>query len=182
MRDILYALRSFRRHPGFVLAAVLVLALGIGANTAIFTVVRAVLLAPLPYRDPDRLVRLFETQVLDTVPLNVVSGPNFYDWRSQATKFESMGYYGDWGTSFSPSDGGLPENLSGAICDSGFFNTLGVQPEIGRTFRESDDQPNADRVVVVSHRLSVQRLGGATSALGSNLRLDGELSTVIGVM
>src|SRR5215831_1757363 len=182
MLDILHAVRTFRRNPGFALSAILVLALGIGANTAIFTVVRAVLLSPLPYRHPDQLVRLFETQVVSSSAFNVVSAPNFYDWRSEATSFESMGYYGDWGSSFSPSDGGLPENLTGAICDSGFFSTLGVQPEIGRTFRESDDQPNADRVVVVSHRLSVQRLGGATSALGSNLRLDGELSTVIGVM
>src|SRR5262249_22127285 len=162
--------------------AILVLALGIGANTAIFTVVRAVLLAPLPYHDPDRLVRLFETQVISSSAFNVVSGPNFYDWRSQSASFESMGYYGDWGASFSPSDGGLPEILTGTICDSGFFTTLGVQPAIGRAFREDDEQPGADRVVVISHSLWLRRLGAEPSAVGSNIRLDGEMYTVIGVM
>jgi putative ABC transport system permease protein len=162
--------------------AILVIALGIGANTAIFTVVRAVLLAPLPYRDPDRLVRLFETNVVNTTAFNVVSAPNFYDWRSEATSFESMGYYGDWGSSFSPSDGGLPENLTGAICDSGFFNTLGVQPEIGRAIVDGDDRRDADRVVVISHSFWRRRFNENPSTLGSTIRLDGEIYTVIGIM
>src|SRR5215467_8137870 len=110
MRDILYALRSFRRHPGFVLAAILVLALGIGANSAIFTVVRAVLLAPLPYRDPERLVRIYERDVVGTSPFNNISAPNFIDWQKASSSFESMGYWGDWASSLTPSDGGLPES------------------------------------------------------------------------
>ena len=182
MRDIIYALRTFRRNPGFVAAAVIVLALGIGANTAIFSVVRAVLLAPLPYRDPDRLVRLFETGVVSSSAFNVVSGPNFDDWQHTATSFDSMGYYGDWSTSFSPSDGGLPENLTGSICDAGFFPTLGVTAEIGRTFHLEDDRPDADRVVVISHNLWLRRLAGNSAVVGSTIRLGGELYTVIGVM
>jgi predicted permease len=164
------------------LSAVLVLALGIGANSAIFTVVRAVLLAPLPYRDPDRLVRVYERDVVGTSPFNSVSAPNFYDWRKDANSFESMGYYGDWGVSLSPTDGGLPETLSGNICDAGFWATLGVQPALGRAFRDEDDRQDATRVVVISDTLWRRRLGGSASALGSTLRMDGETYTVIGVM
>src|SRR5215475_15074161 len=134
MHAIRYALRTLARNRGLSLAAILVFALGIGVNTAIFTVVRAVLIAPLPYPDPDRLTRLYERDVVGTQPFNAVSGPNFYDWKGDANSFESMGYYGDWGTSFSPSDGGLPEFLSGTICDPGLFTTLGAKPALGRTF------------------------------------------------
>src|SRR5579885_1308674 len=114
MRYLRYAIRALGRNPGFSIAAILVLALGIGANSAIFTVVRAVLLAPLPYRDPDRLVRLYERDVVSSTAFNVLSGPNFYDWRSASHSFESMGFWGDSEVSFSPSDGGLPEHLPGA--------------------------------------------------------------------
>jgi len=182
MRDIRYAFRTLRRNGGLCGAAILVLALGIGANSAIFTVVRAVLLAPLPYRDPDRLVRLYERAVIGTGAFFPLSGANFYDWRSQATNFESMGFFGEWGSSFSPSDGGLPENLTGAICDAGFFSTLGVQPVIGRTFREEDDRPQAARVVVISNALWRRRFAQSPSVLGAGMRLDGEIYAVIGVM
>jgi predicted permease len=170
------------RNRGFSLAAVLVLALGIGANSAIFTVVRAVLLAPLPYRDPGRLVRVAERDVVGTNPFNSVSAMNFYDWRRDARSFESMGLYGDSSVSLSPSDGGLPEILSGTICDAGFFPTLGVPAALGRTFREEDDRPDAPRLVVISDTLWRQRLGANASALGTTLHMDGELYSVIGVM
>jgi predicted permease len=174
-----YALRTLSRNAALSLAAILVLALGIGANSAIFTVVRAVLLAPLPYSDPDRLVRLYERDVIATnQPFNVVSARNFYDWRDSARSYASMGLYGEWGGSFSPSDGGLPENLTGAICDTGFFATLGVQPAAGRTFRDEDDQHDAARVIVISSTFARRR----SLALNSAVRLDGELYTVIGIM
>src|SRR5262245_6836499 len=182
MREIRYALRTLARNRGFSLAAILVFALGIGANSAIFTVVRAVLLAPLPYSDPDRLVMLYERDVIGTNPTNVVSAPNFYDWKARSKSFEAMAYYGEWGTSFSPSDGGLPENLTGTICDSGFFPTLGVQPALGRTFNAEDDKTDAARVAVISYALWQRRFAGNPGVLGSNIRLDGELHTVIGVM
>jgi predicted permease len=182
MRDIRYALRTLGRSRGMSLAAILVLALGIGANSAIFTVVRAVLLAPLPYRDPGRLVRLYERDVVNPTLFNVVSAANFYDWRAAATSFESMAYYGEWQASLAPSDGSLPESLYGAICDAGFFPTLGVPPALGRTFREDEDRPNADRVVVISNALWRRRFAGEPSAIGSSIRLDGEMHTVIGVM
>jgi putative ABC transport system permease protein len=181
MRDLRYALRALSRNPGFSLAAILVLALGIGANSAIFTVIRAVLLAPLPYPDPDRLVRLYERDVVGTYPFNVVSGPNFYDWKKEANSFEAMGFYGDWSASLSPSDGGLPEDLDAAICEPGFFRTLGVQPILGRAFSDEDDQQDAPRVVVISHALWVRRFGADPAILGSTIRL-GVPYTVIGVM
>jgi len=181
MRDIRYALRTLSRNPGFSLAAILVLALGIGANSAIFTVVRAVLLAPLPYREPDRLVRLYERNVIGTTAFNVVSAPNFYDWQKEANSFEQMGFYGDWSSSFSPSDGGLPENLDAAICDAGFFPTFGVQPILGRTFQSEDDRRDA-RVAIISEGLWRRRFGGDPSVFGSSIRLDGERHTIIGVI
>src|SRR5262245_38344931 len=182
MREIRYAFRTLARNRGLSLAAIVVFALGIGANSAIFTVVRAVLLAPLPYADPDRLAMLYERDVIGTSPTNVVSAPNFYDWKARSKSFESMAYYGEWGTSFSPSDGGLPESLTGTICDSGFFPTLGVRPALGRTFNADDDGPGADRVVVINYALWQRRFGGSPAVLGSSIRLDGELHTVIGVM
>jgi len=173
-----YALRTLARNGTLSLAATLVLALGIGANSAIFTVVRAVLLAPLSYPDPDRLVRLYERDVVGPTPYNVVSAQNFYDWRDTTRSYASMGFYGEWGASFSPSDGGLPENVSGAICDSGFFPTLGVQPAQGRIFREEDDRQDASRVIVISSTFARRR----NIALNSAIRLDGEAYTVIGIM
>ncbi|MBZ5604823.1 MAG: ABC transporter permease [Acidobacteriia bacterium] len=182
MRDIRYALRTLSRSPGLSLAAILVLALGIGANSAIFTVVRAVLLAPLPYRDPDRLVRLYERDVVGTSPFNVASAANFYDWQRDATSFESMGYWGDWQTSLTPSDGGLPETLDAAICDAGFFPTLGVQPQLGRVFRPEDDRKDAPLVAIISDSLWRRRFGTNPSVIGSIVRLYSQTYTIIGVM
>src|SRR5579885_2339971 len=182
MRNLRYAIRALGRNPGFSIAAILVLALGIGANSAIFSVVRAVLLAPLPYRDPDRLVRLYERDVVDTNPFNSVSAPNFDDWRIEASSFESMGYWGEWSTSLTPADGGLPENLDAIICDSGFLSTLGVQPALGRIFRVDDDRPEAERAVVISNSLWIRRFGANPAILGTPIRLYGEMYKVIGVM
>jgi predicted permease len=183
MRDIRYALRALSRNRGLSVAAILVLALGIGANSAIFTVIRAVLLSPLPYHDPDRLVRLYERDVVSSGnPTNVVSAPNFYDWRDTPASFSSMGLYAEQNANYSPSDGRLPEKLAASICDAGFFPTLGVQAALGRTFREEDDRLDADRVVVISSALWRRRFSGSPKALGSTVRFDGEVYTVVGVM
>jgi predicted permease len=182
MRDLRYALRTLARNRALTIAAVLVLALGIGANSAIFTVVRAVLLAPLPYADPDRLVRLYERDVVGTTAYNVVSGANFYDWRNAARSFDSMGFYTQWGASLSPADGGLPENVTGVTCDTGFFRTLGVAAAIGHTFGDEDDRQDAPRVVVISDPFWRRRFSANPAALGASLRMDGELYTVIGIM
>jgi putative ABC transport system permease protein len=163
-------------------SAILVLALGIGANSAIFTVVQAVLLAPLPYRSPDRLVRLYERNVVADNLFNVVSWPNFSDWRSESKSFSDMAVYGDLSASFSPSDGGLPENLAGTMCTYNLFSTLGVAPAMGRAFVSDDDGPGAEQVVIISDSLWRQRFGANRGVIGTRTRIDGESYNIVGVM
>ncbi len=182
MRDIRYALRTLGRNSGFSVAAILVLALGIGANTAIFTVVRAVLLAPLPYRDPDRLVLLYERNVIGETAFNIVSGQNFLDWQRDAASFEQMAIWGDWSSSLSTNDGGLPEDVNGAICSYNLFATLGVPPALGRAFLPEDDTPDAARVVIISDAFWRRRFAADPRVIGTPIRLDGRMHTVIGVM
>jgi predicted permease len=182
MRDLRYALRTLARNPSFSVAAILVMALGIGANSSIFTVVQAVLLAPLPYRSPDRLVRLYERNVVGEGAFNVVSWPNFNDWRNESKSFSDMAVYGDTTASFSPSDGGLPENLSGVICTYDLFSTLGVAPAMGRAFVSDDDRPDAEQVVIISDSLWRQRFGASRGVVGTRTRIDGESYNIVGVM
>ena len=181
MRDIRYALRTLLRSPGFSAAAMLVLALGIGANSAIFTVIRAVLLAPLPYPHPERLVDLYERDV-GPGQFNVVSAPNFFDWQRDAHTFEHMALYGDWIASFAPDDGGLPENIGGAICSDNVFTTLGVRPAMGRAFTAEEDRFGAEGVVMIGDALRRRRFGARTDVIGAQMRLDGEKYTIVGVM
>jgi putative ABC transport system permease protein len=182
MRNLRYALRTLARNPSFSVAAVLVLALGIGANSAIFTVVQAVLLAPLPYKSPERLVRLYERNVVAENPYNVVSWPNFSDWRTQSKSFSDMAVYGDLGASFSPSDGGLPENLTGAMCTYNLFSTLGAPPAMGRAFVSDDDRPDAEQVVIISDSLWRRRFGASRGVIGTRTRIDGDSYNIVGVM
>ncbi len=182
MRDFRYAFRRLVHNPGFSLAALFVLALGIGGNSAIFTVIRAVLLEPLPYPHPERLVNLYERNVVSENPFNVVSAPNFYDWQRESQSFEQTAFYGDWGTSFWPEDGGLPENIAGAICSYNIFATLGVAPAMGRAFIADDDKPGAPRVAIISHSLWMQRFGARKDVIGTATRLGAERRTIVGVM
>ncbi len=182
MRDFRYTFRTLLRNPGFSLAAVLVLALGIGANSAIFTVIRAVLLTPLPYPHPERLVNLYERDVIGPTMFNVVSGPNFFDWQREAKSFESMAMCGDWGSGLSPDDGGLPEVVDARICSHELFATLGVQPAMGRTFTAEEDVHGGPRVAVISDALWKRRFGAQRDVIGTKVRLDDEPHTIIGVM
>jgi predicted permease len=182
MRNLRYAIRILARSPGFTLAAVLVLALGIGANTAIFTVVRAVLLAPLPYANPDRLVRLYERNVIGDNEFNVVSPPNFDDWTAQAESYEQTAAYGDSSYNLAGGSGELPEQLTGLITTYNLFSTLGVQPVIGRAFLAEDDRPDAARTVILSDSIWRRRFGSNPRIVGSSIRLDGNSYTVVGVM
>ena len=170
------------RNPGFSVAAVLVLALGIGANSAIFTVVQAVLLAPLPYQSPERLVRLFERNVVAENPFNVLSWPNFADWQADSKSFDEMAAYGDSNVSFSGSDEGLPENMPGLFCSYNLFSTLGVQPALGRAFTSDDDQPQAERTVIIGDSLWRRRFGANRNVIGQRARIDNESYNVVGVM
>jgi hypothetical protein len=182
MRDLRYAFRALIRNPSFSIAAVLVLALGIGANSAIFTVVEAVLLAPLPYKSPDKLVRVYERNVVGVGPFNSVSWANFADWQTESKSFSEMALWGESSSSFSPSDGGLPENLTGAICTYNFFSTLGVQPALGRAFTSDDDQPEAALNVIISDTLWRRRFGADPKIIGTRTRMDGDSFNILGVM
>ncbi|HLJ44956.1 MAG TPA: ABC transporter permease [Bryobacteraceae bacterium] len=181
-KDLQYTLRVLRLKPAFTLAAIAVLALGIGANTAMFTVINATLLQPLPYADPSRLVNLYESRVLGDSVYNVVSPPNFSDWKSQAKSFTQMAAYGDASFGLSGNDGRLPERIRGVICTYNLFSTLGVQPALGRAFLPEEDAPTATRVLIISHGLWQRHFGGSAGIIGQLVRLDGENYTVVGVM
>ena len=181
LQDLRYSIRSLLKTPGFTAVAIIVLTLGIGANTAIFTVLNAVLLRPLPYSESERLVMIWETNPRfkiagDTVP---VTHGNFMDWREQNTVFE---YISALGTGRWNLTGlGEPERISGASVSPSFFQLMGVEPKLGRTFRDDEETPGAGMVVVISHALWQQRFGAASDVIGMAMILDGASYTVIGV-
>ena len=174
-----YALRSLRRNPGFSAVVILTLALGIGANTAIFSIVRGVLLRPVPYQEPGRLVSLWEKNTERQTRDKVTAG-NYLDWRARNRVFDDIAY--SWDVAYTLTDSGDPESLLAYMFSPNFFSLLGAQPLIGRTFVAEDAQPGRDRVVVLSHRLWTRKFGGDASIVGRPIRLDGDLYTVIGVM
>lgn len=181
-QDLRYAWRVLWLNPGFTMGVALVLGLGIGANSAIFTVVNAVLLAPLPYRDPDRLVRLYEHSPIGEGVYNVVSPANFFDWQSEAKSFVEMALYSGETFNLSGRDGTLPDRLQGQICSYNLFSTLGAQPSLGRTFLPEDDRAEAERTAIISQSLWRRRFAGQPAVLGSVIRLDGESYKLVGVM
>lgn len=179
-QDLRYALRTLRRTPGFTLAAVACLALGIGANTAIFSVINGVLLRPLPLKDPSSLVMVWETNPGHGNDRNVVSPANYLDWRAQNSTFADIGSYIDWRGNLT----GITEPLEVAvsIATSTFFSVLGVRPELGRVYTSEEDVTNGPAVVVLSHRLWERQFGARRDVIGSQLSLNGRSSTIIGVM
>lgn len=187
VQDIRFAIRQLVKHPGFAVTAVLVLALGIGANTAIFSVVNAFLLRPLPYKDPGRLMGLFERDPIDIPggdPYNDVAAGNYLDWRKLSTKFEQIGAAEDGGAFnlSSPSNSFEPQRVEASPCSSNLFATLGVQPILGRAFRPDEDRWGAPRVTIIGYGLWRRRFGGAPDVIGKQVRLDGELHQIVGVM
>ena len=178
--DLLYALRGLRQKPLFATVAVLTLALGIGANSAIFTVVNAVLLRPLPYPAPDRLMMLWTYNPRQGFDKDVSTYPNFDDWRRQSTSFERMSAY--TGLGFTLTEAGDPAQIRGAVVTPGFFETLGVAPALGRTFGAVEGTAGGQRVAILSHGLWQARFGGGPAAVGRSIVLDGIPHEVIGVM
>ncbi len=177
--DVRYALRVLRKNPGFASIAILALALGIGANTAIFSVVEGVLLAPLPYHEPDRLVLLLESN--ERFPQDSISYPNFQDWQRDARSFEQMAAFMlDQG--FDLTGPGSPEHVAGNRISSGFFSTLGVQLTLGREFSPQEDRPGGAPVAIISNRLWRNRFAGRPQALGESLTLGGADYAVVGVL
>ncbi|HYY97778.1 MAG TPA: ADOP family duplicated permease, partial [Pyrinomonadaceae bacterium] len=180
-RDVGYGLRMMRRAPAFSAVVVLTLALGIGANTAIFSVVNAVLLRPLPFKDPERVVMVWlkgaEAAGGDRVPLSMA---DFLDWRAQTHSFERVAFFSH--ANFNYAGGDTPEEVTGAITSADFFNVFGGQAELGRTFLPEEEKPGATRVVVVSHGFWQRRLGADTRAVGREITLDSNPYMVVGVM
>ncbi|PYJ96454.1 MAG: ABC transporter permease [Verrucomicrobia bacterium] len=180
MNDLRYAFRQLLKNPGFAAVAVLTLALGIGANTAMFSVVNAVLLRPFPFKNPDRLVWIWENNLSKNVPINPASPANLMDWRNQSRVFESLSAWN--GESFNLTGEGEPERILGAKVFANFFEVLGVQPILGRTFLADEDRAGANPVALLSYGLWQRRFGGDTNILGKSLTLHGQSFTVIGIM
>ena len=180
LRDLRFAGRSLRRSPGFAAVAVLTLALGVGANTAIFSVVNGVLLTPLALREPDRLVALGEgAEGGAPTDFSTTSPGSFFDWQRQATRLRLAGFTGSEATL---TGRGEPERLVGVSTIGGLFEVLGVPPLLGRPIARADEDPSAERVVVLSHGAWRRLFGGDRGALGRTITLNGTPRTVVGVM
>ena len=183
-RDLRISLRTLLRTPGFAVIAILVMALGIGANVALFTVVRGVLLKPLPFLDPDRLVMLYEGALRedDTAGSNVVSGGMYAEWKKQNRSYSSLALAQRIRVGLSGSGGQLPEKLNSALFSWDMLRTLGVRPAVGRDFTQADDSPAANGTVLLSWGLWKRRFGGDPAILNKTIDLDARPYTVIGVM
>jgi putative ABC transport system permease protein len=181
LRDLRYASRSWLKTPGFAAVALLTMALGIGANTAIFSVVNALLVKPLPYSDPDRIMTLWQDLRARGGPADEWLTPgNYADWQRETQLFEQVAAL----TGMRPTltGEGEPEPIPGEQVSYAYFSLLGVSPAAGRLFTQADDVPGAPRVVIVSHGLWVRRYGGDTSAIGRAIALNGEPHVVVGVL
>jgi predicted permease len=181
-RDLRYAARTFLKTPGFTLVVVLVMAFGIGANTALFTVVHAVLLRPLPFAHPDHLVSLYERNVIGDSDRNVVSGGVFEYWQKEARSFEQMSVLGEDGANLSGSAGQLPEYIDTRLCSHEFFPMLGVQPMLGRLFSAEDDRPQANATAILTYSLWKRRFVADPNIIGKTIFLDSKPHTVVGVL
>ena len=178
--DIRYALRTLRKQPVFTLVAVLTLTLGIGANTAIFSLLYQTLLRPLPYADADRLVFIWNTYPLMGLPQASVSIPDYLDRKTQAPAIEDAALF--TGRAANLAEEGRPEQLRALAVTPSFFSTLGRQPFLGRAFSEDEARPEADKFVVLSHALWNARFGGDRTIVGRDIRLNGEAHRVVGVL
>ena len=183
IQDLRYSLRVLLKSPGFAAVAITVLALGIGANSAIFSVVNAVLLRPLPYPDADRLVRIWHVPPAKSfpgIPLFSISPANYLDWENQNHVFAQMAIYG--GRDFDLTGTDHPEEVGGSAVSAHFFSVLQVQPMLGRVFTPEENQPGHDQVVILSHRFWQNHFGSDPGIVGRNIHLNGGSYLVAGVM
>lgn len=179
LQDLHYGVRMLRKSPGFTTAAVVTLGLGIGANTAIFSVIDAVLLRPLPLRDPDRVVQILET--VKNLPYVSASGEDYLDWESQNHSLEASSIT-TWGESYNASGAGEPEAVSAVRAEANFFSVVGADPLLGRGFARGEDQPGRDHVAVLSYGFWQRHFGGANDAVGKTVLLNFQPYSVVGVM
>ena len=179
-RDVRHALRMLVRTPGFSLVAVLTFALGIGVNTAVFSVFNGVLLRPLPYPEPDRITMIWMDNRRQNIKEDITSYPTFRDWRDQSTTYEHMAAFTP--SSFNLTGADEPERLVGAQATASFFDVMGIRPLAGRVFTKENETPGNDAVVVISRGLWMRKFGGAPDVLGRAITLNGRPHEVIGVM
>ena len=182
-KDIRYGFRGLLKHPGFTLVAVITLALGIGANSAIFTVVNTVLLRPLPFAAPEQLVFIWQTHPfgkrigVDQLP---ASNADFHDWQEQSNLFEGMSMIDSWGGNL--TGGATPEHVDGAKISVNLFSLLRAQPMLGSDFNLEQAKPGNERAVMLSHGLWQRRFGSDSKIVGQQIQIDGQPYTVQGVM
>jgi putative ABC transport system permease protein len=179
-RDLCFSARMLRRNPGFTAVAVLTLGLGIGANTAIFSVVNAVLLRPLPFPQSDRLVLVWATNKETGNTADVASYPDFEEWRARSRSFERMAAFTTRGVTL--AGGGQAELVAAVQATPGFFETLGVAPALGRTFRPEESEEGAPHVALLSDSSWRRYFGGRADVLGKTIRANEEIYTIVGVM
>jgi len=182
LADFRFSLRLLRRNPGFSAAAIVVLALGIGANTAIFSVVNAVLLRPLPFDDPSRIMQVWHVPPAKSFPgmtTFAVSPANYLDWRSQSSSFEQIAAYGF--RSFTVGGTERPEAVQAGSVALDFFPLLRVQPLLGRTFTPDEDQPGAGHVVVLGYNFWRDHFASDRNIVGRSVIIDGENYSIVGV-
>lgn len=180
LQELRYTIRMFANKPGFTLIVIITLALGIGANTAIFSVVNAVMLRPLPYQEPERLVIIGESIPDEKNISYEISYPNLLELQSQNQSFEQVAAFGANEALLKGID--EPATISMMMVSANFFSVLGETAQQGRTFVETEDRPGGDAAVVVSHHFWQQRFGGDRDFIGKTINLDDELYTVIGIM
>jgi putative ABC transport system permease protein len=178
-QDLHYALRAFRKSPAFFLVSLLTLAIGIGSGIAIFSVLEAVLLRPLPFPQPDRLVMVWHAN-LDNGNLFPLSGPDYYDWKEESTSFEDLGVFVIRRVNLSGDE--TPERAQTVLCTAGILRALAVEPSMGRFFSEEEERPGAGRVALLSDNLWKVRYGAAPDIVGSDILINGQSYSVIGVM
>src|ERR1700683_1337392 len=180
LQDVSHAFRALKKSPGFTAIAVLTLALGIGANAALFSVVNAVLLRPLQFKNPSRLVWGW-----GKCPLcehGAVSPSDFVDYRAQSQSFEHYGARAVGDSLFNLTGTDKPIQITGSMITAGFFDALGVQPRYGRVFTLADEKTSDPYVVILSHHLWQERFGGDPNVIGKSIALDGKNRTVVGVL
>jgi predicted permease len=182
-RDARYGLRTLWRSPSFSVTAILVMALSIGASTSLFTIVRSVLLKPLPFRDPDQLVMLYEHfRQQNESPYNVVAPAVYHDWREKTHGFQDMGAWHWWAGAITSDSGELPEYIVGAAGSWNLFSVLGVEPSLGRTFVPDEDRIGAPDAVILTWNFFQSRFNGDRSIIGKLVRIDSKRYTVVGVL
>jgi putative ABC transport system permease protein len=180
LRDVRYGIRIFLQRPAFAVIAVLMLALGIGANTAVFSVVNAVLLSPFPYEEPDRLVIVWERQLQQRLPFMFASPPNYADWRDEQSSFEEMAAFDSRGLFL--KQGNENVRVMASRSTASLFSLLKVPPLLGSVFTAENDEPGKGQVVVLSHAMWRDRFGADASLIGRQITLDDQPYTVLGVM